>query len=87
MLKWLSDVTQERPATDRVELWRVRKAERELTCVAVYLPTGIDMRLMEGADFRRTQLVRDSREVDSLSEKWRSALVAREWESDRDTED
>ncbi len=43
MLKWLSDVVQEQPnPTNEIELWRVRKGERELRCLAVYLPTGID---------------------------------------------
>jgi hypothetical protein len=27
-----------------VELWRVAKGDRELRCLAVYMPTGIDMR-------------------------------------------
>ena len=59
MLKWLTDVTDEHPnPTNQIELWRVRKGERELRCQAHYLPVGIDVRLMEGADFRRTQLVR-----------------------------
>ena len=56
------------------------KGERELRCIAVYLPTGIDVRLMEGADFRRTQLVRDAPEGEQLSQTWRAALVERGWE-------
>jgi hypothetical protein len=80
MLKWLGDVTQEHPnPVNQVELWRVRKGERELRCLAVYLPTGIDVRLFEGDDFRRTQLVRDSCEVDALADKWRTALAERGW--------
>lgn len=55
----LANVVYERPTQREVELWRVRKAPRELRCLAVYLPTGIDLKLMEGADFRRTQLFRD----------------------------
>ena len=80
MLKWLGDVTQEHPnPTNQVELWRVRKGERELRCLAVYLSSGIDLRLFEGADFRRTQLVHDSPEVTALSDKWRTALVECGW--------
>ena len=60
-------------------LSRPRKGERELRCLAVYLPSGIDVRLFEGADFRRTQLVRDSREVEALADKWRTALAERGW--------
>jgi hypothetical protein len=38
-----------------VELSRVRKGERELRCLAVYLPSGSDVQLIEGRDFRRTR--------------------------------
>jgi hypothetical protein len=31
----------------------VQKGARELRCVTVYLPAGIDLRLFEGEDFRR----------------------------------
>ena len=60
LLGWLADVTRQKPAAREVELWRVRKGERELRCVAVYLPTGIDLRLLERDGFRRTELVRDA---------------------------
>ena len=57
MLKWLRDVAHEQPnPTTEIELWRVRKGERELRCVAVYIATGIDLRLFEGADFRPRSL-------------------------------
>jgi hypothetical protein len=32
------------------------KERRELVCVALYLCTGIDLRLMEGEDIRQTDL-------------------------------
>jgi hypothetical protein len=35
-----------------IELWTVRKGERELRSVTVYLPTGIDLRLFKGDDFQ-----------------------------------
>jgi len=60
ILGWLADVTGQKPAACEVELWRVRKGERELGYVAVYLPTGIDLRLMEADEFRRTQLCADA---------------------------
>jgi hypothetical protein len=79
MLKWLTDVTHEQPnPTNEIELWRVRKGERELRCVAVYLPSGIDVRLFEMDDFRRTQLVRDAPGLTALSDKWRAALLEME---------
>jgi hypothetical protein len=55
----------------------VRKGERELRCVAVYLPNGIDVKLFEGEDFRRTLLVRDSFAVAGLSHEWKQALMTR----------
>jgi hypothetical protein len=80
MLKWLNDVVHEQPSpTTEVELWRVRKGDRELRCVAMYLPSGIDLRLFERDDFRRTQLVRDSPELTALSDRWRTALLACGW--------
>lgn len=65
--------------TNEIELWRVRKGERELRCVALYFPTGLDVRLFEGADFRRTQLVRDAIESTGISDGWKRKLLEREW--------
>jgi hypothetical protein len=62
-----------------VELWTVSKSDRQLRCIAVYLPSGIDVRLMEGDNFRRTQLCRDAPAVQALSAEWRLALLARDW--------
>ena len=47
ILGWLHDVTSQKPAAKEVELFRVQKGDRELRGIAVYLPTGIDLRLME----------------------------------------
>jgi hypothetical protein len=80
MLKWLSDVTQEHPnPTNEIEQWRVRKNDRELHCLTVYVPIGIDVRLMEGEGFRRTHLCKDAPEAHALSDKWRAALVSVGW--------
>jgi len=57
----------------------VRKGERELSSVTRYLPTGIDVRLLEGEDFRRTKLCRDALAVESLADAWRAALIDRGW--------
>jgi hypothetical protein len=67
------------PAQREIELWRVVKDPRELRCVALYPPTGIDPRLMEGEDFRRTQLLRDGPAVQELAEEWRSKLRGSGW--------
>jgi hypothetical protein len=54
----LAHVIYSRPAQREVEPWRMAKDSRELRCITRYLPTGIDLRLMEGEDFRRTQLLK-----------------------------
>ena len=63
------------------ELWQLSKGARVLRCVAQYLPSGIDLRLLEGEGFRRTQLCRDAPEVEALSSRWRSSLRERDWQS------
>lgn len=78
-LRWLHDVTDEQPPAREYELWSVQKAGRTLRCVAVYVPIGIDLRLMEGADFRRTPLARDAPESEALSDTWRQALIVQGW--------
>jgi len=67
------------PAAREVELWRVHKDSRELRCLAVYMPTGLDLRLMEGEDFRRTQLLKDGPAVEGLAEEWQAKLRAAGW--------
>ena len=80
LLLHLASCVEQHAVAQSVELWRVHKGDRELRCEAYYLPTGIDVRLMEGTDFRRTQLVRDSLDTESLSHEWRSALRGRGWQ-------
>jgi hypothetical protein len=80
LLDWLNDVFgQHATRTREVDLWRAHKDERELRCVAVYLPTGIDLRLLEGEDFQRTQLIKDAPAVEVRADEWRKALVKRGW--------
>jgi hypothetical protein len=80
LLGWLASmIAQESHPSREVELWWVRKAERELRSVAVYLATGIDVRLLEATDFRRTQLVKDAPAVEELAGKWQRALIERGW--------
>ena len=45
-----------------MELWRVAKDTRELRCVVRYMPSGLDLRLMLGDEFRTTQLHKDGPE-------------------------
>ena len=81
LLGWLSDVVRDQPNPKReVELWRVRKGERELRCLTIYLPIGIDVRLMEGDGFRRTQLVKAAPAVKLIEEEWRQKLLDVGWQ-------
>jgi hypothetical protein len=42
-----------------------------MRCIALYLPTGIDLRLMQRDEFRRTQLLRDGPALQELADEWR----------------
>jgi hypothetical protein len=74
LLIHLASMVEQKQTASRVELWTAQKDDRHLRCVAVYLPTGIDVRLMEGEKFRRTQLCKDAPETRTLSTTWRAAL-------------
>ena len=80
LLLHLANTVEQISPTDTIELWRVRKGPRELRCITKYLPIGIDVRLFEGEEFRRTQLCRDAPAVEGLSDTWRKALAASGWE-------
>jgi hypothetical protein len=79
LLDHLASMIDQKAQADPVELWRVRKGERELRCVVHDLPSGIDVRLLEGVDFRRTQLCKIAPEVEKLSAEWLTALVEVDW--------
>lgn len=80
LLRWLADATQAHAESSGPEpIWTVTKDGRELRCVAVHLPTGIDVRLLEGEDFRRTELCRDVPTLKVKSEAWLQALTERGW--------
>jgi hypothetical protein len=78
-LRWLKAVCAEHPPAAETELWTVRKAARELRCVARYLPHGIDLRLMQGDEFRRTELLRDAPAATARAEEWKVKLQERGW--------
>ena len=79
LLLHLASMLEQHESAAPFELWHVRKRDRRLHCVAVYLPTGIDLRLLEGDGFRRTQLCRDAPEVHALADKWHAALLEAGW--------
>ena len=83
LLKHLSDSLDELPHPSRdIELWRVRKGARTLRCVAVYLSIGVDLRLMEADDFRRTELIKQPELVEARASEWKSALLEKAWSED-----
>jgi hypothetical protein len=69
----LANVVYERPAQREVELWRVTKAHRELRCLAIYLPTGIDLKPI-GCRFPADAAVPGWAD-DAKSEEWRRKLI------------
>ena len=80
ILGWLESVTREKPvAATEVELWRVTKDTRQLRCVVRYMPSGLDLRLMLGDEFRTTELHKDAPSVQARADEWRTALLERGW--------
>src|SRR6478752_10620108 len=79
-LRWLATCVAAGSAQREIELWTMVKTGRELRCVARYLPTGIDLRLMQGQKFRRTDLYRDADIATARARQWKTALLERGWE-------
>lgn len=79
MLAGLDQGLRERHASREVVLWTVRKRERQLTCVAVYLPTGIDLRLMECGEMRRTELFSWGHVLLGRARRWQAVLAESGW--------
>jgi hypothetical protein len=58
---WLESVTKEKPeAAKEVELWRMTKDTRQRRWVVRYMPSGLDLRLMLGDEFRTTELHKEA---------------------------
>ncbi len=80
LLNWLNDVVIEQSnRTCEVEQWRVRKGDRELTCVSVYLPVGIDMRLLEGRRLQAHAAGPRRAGGRGVSTDWRTKLLEQGW--------
>jgi hypothetical protein len=79
VLGFLATANDRPSVPPNIELWRVRKAERELSCVAVNFPHGVDLRLMEGAEFLRTSLFQDEPTLVVQAAKWLGELHEEGW--------
>ena len=79
LLGHLRKAEEQRPGAREVELWAARKASRTLCCVATYLATGVDVRLLEDGDMRRTQLVGDGSKAEALAAEWKAAATGLGW--------
>lgn len=61
-------------------LWTARRGERrEVSCVAVSLPFGIELRLTEQGEMLRSELLRETYLVEARAEEWRLAMVGAGW--------
>ena len=76
ILSFLDQARTEQHTVRQVELWRACKDQREVRCVALHLPTGIDVRLLERNDWHRTQLVFDGPTALGVSDRWLRQLVS-----------
>jgi hypothetical protein len=81
ILGHLSKAESLRPGPEQVELWTLSKGYRMLVCVAVYLPTGVDVRAFENGDMRRTTLVKDGPTAEALADEWQSKAIGAGWTS------
>ena len=79
LLSHLAKAESLRPGPAEVMLWTLTKASRVLTCVALYLAHGVDLRLLEDGDVRRTQLVKDGPHAEALAHELRCAAKMLGW--------
>jgi len=79
LLGHLAKLEQQRPGPRQVEMWTAQKGARTLSCVALYLAHGVDVRLLEGEELRRTQLVKDRPRAEALADEWRGAATRLGW--------
>jgi hypothetical protein len=79
ILRHLAKAESLREGAEQVELWTLKKGDRILTCIAVYLPNGVDVRALEGGDMRKTQLVKDGPHAEAQGVEWRAKAEASGW--------
>jgi hypothetical protein len=79
MLAVLEEGVRAGKASKEVELWRMQKGARQVTCVAVYVATGVDLRLLPAGEMLRTELFRDAPHLQARARQWRELLVKSGW--------
>ncbi len=79
LLGHLAKLEQQRPGPRQIAMWTAQKGARTLSCVALYLAHGVDVRLLEGEELRRTQLVKDGPAAEALADEWRVAALKLGW--------
>lgn len=63
-------------------LWTARKgARREVVCVSLVLPFGIELRLFDGSELLRSELLRGEFQASAKADDWRRALAAAGWQA------
>lgn len=79
LLRHLANAESLRPGEKQIDMWRLHKDDRVVTCVAVYLPIGIDLRVFLNDDLRRTQLVKDGPRAEALAAHWKLQALEHGW--------
>lgn len=73
MLAVLDQALAERHTAKETELWRATKGGRERRCIAVHVPSGVDLRLLEDGEIVRTALFQAGPSAVATARRWRAA--------------
>ena len=65
----------ERHTAKEIELWMTTTGGRERRCLAVYVPSGIDLRLLEDGEIIRTELFHDGPSAVGAARRWRAGRL------------
>lgn len=79
MLAVLQAETDARPLRRTTTLWRATKGSRTVECTAVYMPTGIDLRVIEDRTPWQTLLFRRSHGAEAQAGRWQQEMAVRGW--------
>lgn len=79
MLGVLDDLTTHKQIAREVMLWSASRSSDTLECVAVYLPQGIDLRVLTNGQTLRTLLLTENNLAGHQSASWRLEFSALGW--------